>query len=88
RLDTPADVQVGMAMHACLIRAAIEDGRREYDFLAGVSQYKTSVALASRPIVRLRVARPSMREWARAGLARVASSVRIARDRGRGLLSR
>lgn len=88
RLDTPADVQVGMAMHACLIRAAIEDGRREYDFLAGVSQYKTSFALASRPIVRLRVARPSMREWARAGMARVASGARIARERGRGLLSR
>ena len=88
RLDTPAEVQVGMAMHACLIRSAIEEGRREYDFLAGVSQYKTSFALASRPILRLRVARPSMREMARAGLARFVSGARAARDRGRGLLSR
>lgn len=88
RLDTPADVQVGMVMHACLIRSAIEAGRREYDFLAGVARYKTSFALATRPILRLRVARPSMRESARAGLARVVSGAKAMRDHGRGLLSR
>ncbi len=88
RLDTPADVQVGMVMHACLIRSAIEAGRREYDFLAGVAQYKTSFALATRPILKLRVARPSMRELARAGLAKVMSGVKVMRDHGRGLLSR
>ena len=88
RLDTPADVQLGMAMHACLIRSAIEAGRREYDFLAGVAQYKTSFALATRPILRLRVARPSMRELARAGLAGALSRAKAMRDRARGLLSR
>ena len=88
RLDTPADVQVGVVMHACLIRSAIEAGRREYDFLAGVAQYKTSFALATRPILRLRVSRPSMSELARAWLASVVSGAKAMRDQARGLLSR
>ena len=42
--------------------AAIEAGRREYDFLGGPARYKTQLALASRPIVRVRAWRPSLVE--------------------------
>lgn len=65
RVDIPDEVRVGITMHAYLIRAAIEEGLREYDFLAGVSQYKMGLALATRPIVKLRVCRPSLLERAR-----------------------
>ncbi len=59
KLDVPDDVRVGVTMHAYLIRAAIEAGLREYDFLAGDSQYKMSLATATRPLVELRAVRPS-----------------------------
>jgi CelD/BcsL family acetyltransferase involved in cellulose biosynthesis len=65
KLDLPDEIRVGVTMHAYLIRAAIEAGLREYDFLAGASQYKMSLALATRPLVLLRAARPSMLETAR-----------------------
>lgn len=65
KTDLPDNVRVGVAMHAYLIRAAIEEGLREYDFLAGASQYKLMFASAQRPLIRLRVARPTIRETAR-----------------------
>ncbi len=65
KLDIPDEVRVGVTMHAYLIRSAIEAGLHEYDFLAGASQYKMSLALATRPLVRLRAARRSMVETAR-----------------------
>jgi len=65
RLDIPADVRVGVTMHAYLIRSAIEAGMREYDFLAGASQYKMALALATRPLVKLRAVRPSTVETVR-----------------------
>ena len=83
RRDIPDDVRIGVTMHAWLIRAAIEEGLREYDFLEGTSQYKMSFALATRPIVKLRVARPSVIEAARAATARAAAWARRVRDRTR-----
>lgn len=65
KLDIPDDVRVGVTMHALLIKDAIESGMREYDFLAGVSQYKMALATTTRPLVRLRAARPSFVETAR-----------------------
>ncbi len=60
--QVPANVRPGIVILARAIRTAIEAGRREFDFLAGVSPYKTQLALASRPVVEVRAARPSLRE--------------------------
>jgi CelD/BcsL family acetyltransferase involved in cellulose biosynthesis len=64
KLDLPKNIRPGIVMHAYAIRAAIEAGRREYDFLGGDARYKTQLALASRPIVEVRVVRPSLVEAA------------------------
>lgn len=64
-VDVPPQVPVGVVMHACLIRDAIERGLGEYDFLAGMSRYKLEFALGTRPLVTLRTARPSLVETAR-----------------------
>ncbi len=63
--DLPANVRPGVVLHAYAIRRAIQAGLREYDFLAGVSRYKMQFAPATRPLVEVRVARPSSAEWAR-----------------------
>ncbi|HVR61931.1 MAG TPA: GNAT family N-acetyltransferase [Polyangia bacterium] len=63
-LDAPAAARVGIALHLHAIRAAIADGRREYDFLGGRSQYKRQLALAERPLTRLVVERPGARRLA------------------------
>jgi CelD/BcsL family acetyltransferase involved in cellulose biosynthesis len=83
KLDIPDEVRVGVTMHAYLIQAAIEDGMREYDFLAGASQYKMSLALATRPLVELRAARPSLRETARLASDRAAGEWRALREKAR-----
>ena len=70
-------------MHAYLIKAAIEDGMREYDFLAGASQYKMSLALAARPLVQLRAVRPSLRETARVASNRAVDELRGLREKAR-----
>jgi hypothetical protein len=80
KLDIPDAVRVGVTMHAYLLRAAIEDGMREYDFLAGASQYKMALALSSRPIVRLRVVRSTIREAARRASERHIADLKRARD--------
>lgn len=65
KLDAPDDARVGVTMHALLVKQLIDEGMREYDFLAGVSQYKMSLSLETRPLVTLRAARPSVVESAR-----------------------
>lgn len=65
RVDLPKNVRAGVVMHACLIRAAIEAGLREYDFLGGDARYKMDMALATRALVTLRAAKPSLAETAR-----------------------
>jgi CelD/BcsL family acetyltransferase involved in cellulose biosynthesis len=83
KLDIPDEVRVGVTMHAYLIQSAIADGLREYDFLAGASQYKMSLALATRPLVELRAVRPSLRETARLAGDRAAHELRGLRDKAR-----
>jgi CelD/BcsL family acetyltransferase involved in cellulose biosynthesis len=61
----PDKVRPGAVLVATAIRRAIEAGRREFDFLGGPAQYKSQFALAQRPIVTLRVARPGWRESSR-----------------------
>src|SRR4029079_3424381 len=83
KLDIPDEVRVGVTMHAYLIRSAIEAGVREYDFLAGASQYKMSLALATRPLVQLRAVRPSLKETARRASDRAYDKYRQLRDKAR-----
>ena len=63
--EVPADANIGVTLQALLVRAAIEDGLSEYDFLGGVLDYKMALTSDTRPLVTLRAARPSLRETAR-----------------------
>jgi CelD/BcsL family acetyltransferase involved in cellulose biosynthesis len=62
RTDLPSHVRPGGVLLAYAIRAAIEAGRREFDFLNGASLYKTQLATGRRPLVQLRVARRCLAE--------------------------
>jgi CelD/BcsL family acetyltransferase involved in cellulose biosynthesis len=77
KLDVPKGVRPGIILHAHAIRRAIAAGRREYDFLAGASQYKRQLATAARPLVRLRALGSPRLETAR-----------LAADRGLGQAKR
>jgi len=65
RLDLPKQVRAGIAIHSYAIRSAIEDGRREYDFLPGDSRYKEQLALGQRQLVELRATHRPLLEVAR-----------------------
>lgn len=82
RIGLPSGVRVGVVMHALAIRRAIEQGRREYDFLAGASRYKQELALAVRPIGQLRVVRLGAAAGIRRAYLRCASVVRALRAGG------
>lgn len=60
-LDVPRGVRPGIALHASMVRRAIQDGITEYDFLEGHSRYKRQLATSARSLVRLRAARPESR---------------------------
>ena len=77
--DLPRGVRVGVVIHALAIRRSIEQGRREYDFLAGASRYKQELALAVRPIGRLRVERRGAAARVRRVYLRCASFARALR---------
>jgi len=65
KLDVPRQVRPGIVLLSLAIRQAIEAGRREFDFLGGEAQYKGQLALATRPVIRLRVARRTLVEGTR-----------------------
>lgn len=68
RTDLPKQVKIGVAMHALGIRDAITKKLREYDLLAGESQYKKQLATTSRPLTAVYARAPG----ARAGAVRLA----------------
>ncbi|MFO0863390.1 MAG: GNAT family N-acetyltransferase [Gemmataceae bacterium] len=68
KTDVPDKVRLGIVQVVFGIQKAIERGLREFDFLPGVAQYKSLFASGSRPIVTLRIARPSLGETLRRGL--------------------
>ncbi len=86
KMDVPDGVRPGVVLHAHAIRRAIERDRREYDFLAGATRYKTQLALASRPLVQLRAVRPSLREWAQRAVEGGVAGARMVRNRIRGAI--
>lgn len=67
-LEVEDRIRPGVVMMARAIQESIEAGCREFDLLAGVSTYKNQLALARRPLVQVRIARPSLVE----GLRRLA----------------
>ncbi len=84
KLNLPNGVRVGVSMHAMLIRDAIAAGLREYDFLAGASQYKLGMSTGTRPLVTLRAARPSVVELVRLAAGRAKNLVTRVRSRTAG----
>lgn len=80
-LDVPKGVRPGIVLHAHSIRAAIQAGRTEYDFLPGDSQYKMQLATASRPMMHLRAGRAPLRDLACQAIERGAVFVRERRAR-------
>jgi len=80
-LASPRGVRPGIALHALLIRRAIDAGLREYDFLEGRSRYKRQLATAARSVVRLRAVRLTggLRERARVVTSRARAEGRMLR---------
>jgi CelD/BcsL family acetyltransferase involved in cellulose biosynthesis len=86
--DLPGQLRPGAVLIAHTLRSAIEAGRREFDFLPGVSRYKREMALAVRPLVCVRVVRPCLVErlrrlaqWGRGGARLVRRAFRAVRGR-------
>jgi len=75
-LDVPKGIRPGIVLHAHCIRAAIEAGYSEYDFLPGESRYKLQLATASRPMLEIRAARAPLRDLARSVIEQSAGYVR------------
>jgi CelD/BcsL family acetyltransferase involved in cellulose biosynthesis len=69
RTGLPGHIRPGIVMHAYLIRHAIAEGMREYDFLAGTPRYKLELAPEMREVITVRVARPSLAETTRRAAA-------------------
>jgi CelD/BcsL family acetyltransferase involved in cellulose biosynthesis len=65
KIELPKGIRPGIVAHAYALQRAIAAGLREYDFLAGASQYKMQLALATRPLVRVRAVRAPLRERSR-----------------------
>jgi CelD/BcsL family acetyltransferase involved in cellulose biosynthesis len=88
-LDLPKNVRVGLVLQLLAIRRAIDEGRREYDFLNGESEMKQQLATGERHLVTLRAVRSSARarcvEGARRGAERVADALRERRRRSSAL---
>jgi CelD/BcsL family acetyltransferase involved in cellulose biosynthesis len=66
--DVPKGVRPGIVLHLHTIRAAIEAGRLEYDFLGGDARYKDQLATSVRTLIELRVMRPSVPSAVRSAL--------------------
>jgi CelD/BcsL family acetyltransferase involved in cellulose biosynthesis len=82
-LDVPRNVRPGVIAHVYAIRRAIETGKSEYDFMAGTSQFKRKLALAYKPLVRVRAVRKSLIEYVRVFAESLAATTRTLRKRPR-----
>lgn len=80
-VDVPNKVRLGIVTLIHVIRESIQAGLSEFDFLAGESEYKSLFTKTSRPIVDLRVARPSVREGVRRAVSWSARVVRRVQSR-------
>jgi CelD/BcsL family acetyltransferase involved in cellulose biosynthesis len=78
-VNVPNSVRPGGVILAYAVRAAIEAGRREFDFLADEAPYKLQMASASRSLIQLRAHRGGPREKARRLMERCFDGVRVLR---------
>jgi CelD/BcsL family acetyltransferase involved in cellulose biosynthesis len=77
KMDVPKKIRPGVILHAFAIQTAIDNGRREYDFLAGTARYKEELSTATRPLSSVRATRPALlREHARRLVRRGAKKAR------------
>src|SRR5262249_17730476 len=58
------------------VQAAITSGMREFDFLGGDAVYKKQLGTASRPLVEVRLARPTLVEQGRCAVQRIKDRLR------------
>jgi len=87
RIEPGSQVQPGYVASYLAIKAAIESGAEEYDFMLGEANYKTRMANATRKLVTVRACRPSVKESLRQaarGAVRRARSVVRRRERAIG----
>jgi CelD/BcsL family acetyltransferase involved in cellulose biosynthesis len=68
--DFKAQLSPGNVLVGYCIEAAIAEGLKVYDFLKGLRPYKQSWSKEVRHQLTLRLVRPGLREWARAGMER------------------
>jgi CelD/BcsL family acetyltransferase involved in cellulose biosynthesis len=80
QLNLPPTIRPGVVLHAYAIQRAIAAGLREYDFLAGVSRYKSQFAPTVRPLVEVRATQRSLREKARQLVELAANAARAVRN--------
>jgi CelD/BcsL family acetyltransferase involved in cellulose biosynthesis len=79
KLDVPDAIRPGSVLLAHAIRAAIEAGRRKFDFLNGVTLYKSQLATGQRQLMQLRVVRPCLAEAIRRAAEGCIARTRAAR---------
>lgn len=86
-MNLPKGVRPGIALHAHAIRAAIEAGLGEYDFLPGSARYKMELSLGARSLIGLRAARVSAVEIAHRTAELAIDEARFVRDTLRARVS-
>lgn len=62
KMNVPEGQRPGIVLFAHALQKAIAGGLWEFDFLGGECQYKSKLAIASRPLVELRAARRTLKE--------------------------
>lgn len=80
RTDVPPKVSPGVIIMIRAIQNAIGRGAREFDFLAGPSQFKLQFTQTTRPLVQLRVARRGVAETLRRVVERGVGAARVLRS--------
>jgi len=74
------DLSYGMLVHANAIAHAISEASREYDFLAGTSEYKKRLAKGRREIISLRISKPSSKESVYKAMSKMRETIISARN--------
>jgi CelD/BcsL family acetyltransferase involved in cellulose biosynthesis len=80
RIDLPRGLRPGIVLLAHAVQRAIAAGRREFDFLAGMAQYKMLLTQTTRPLVQVRAVRSCLVERLRAWAERGIRWARAVRD--------
>ena len=74
------DISYGILAHAYAIIHGISEASKEYDFLAGSSDYKNRLAKGQREMVTLRISKPSAKEFLYKTICRLKEMVKVVKD--------